>query len=109
MDEFEQYAVGWDAIVDSNSDPADEASWAPVRSPQYDRETAERLVHQLREVHRLNPAVRNVELFGRPLPPDWVQLEVGPRPLPDAPQPVVQPAAPVEDQAVVADEAPTPE
>ena len=96
-EEFDQYAVGWDAIADSNSDPADEASWVPVRSQQSDREVAERLVWQLRDVHANNPAVRNVGLFGRPTPPDWVSLDVGPRPLPD-------PIPPVEDQAVVTDD-----
>ena len=35
--DFDQYAVGWEAIVGNEADPAEAASWAPVYSGQPDR------------------------------------------------------------------------
>ncbi|QFG10106.1 hypothetical protein PBI_LEMURIA_26 [Mycobacterium phage Lemuria] len=130
--DFDQYAVGWEAIVSNEADPADAASWAPVFSGQPDRAAAEEMTRTLREIHRHNPAVRNVKMFGRPALPDWTAIDVPdqrpaePAPSTDLgpaigetvaehPTPIDDPAAAVpapvviEDQAVVADEAATPE
>lgn len=130
--DFDQYAVGWEAIVSNEADPLDDASWAPVFSGQPDRAAAEEMTRTLREIHRLNPAVRNVQMFGRPAVPDWQAIEVAaerpaePAPSTDLgpaigeavaehPTPIDDPAAAIpapvviEDQAVVADEAATPE
>ncbi|AKF14528.1 hypothetical protein SEA_CAMBIARE_26 [Mycobacterium phage Cambiare] len=103
-EEFDQYAVGWDAIASADADPADEASWVPVRSQVDTREDAERMVWQLRDLNERNPAVRNVGMFGRPTPVDWTPVDPGPRPLPEPPvapvvedqdQPADQPADPL--------------
>lgn len=130
--DFDTYAVGWDAIVSNEADPADPTSWAPVYAGQPDRAAAEEMVRTLREIHRNNPAVRNVQMFGRPSLPDWTAIAVPderpaePAPSTDLgpaigeavaehPTPIDDPAAAVpapvviEDQAVVADEAATPE
>lgn len=125
---FATYAVGWEAIVSNEADPLDAASWAPVYSGQPDRAAAEEMTRTLREIHRHNPAVRNVKMFGRPALPEWTAIDVpDQRPAEPAPSTDLGPAigeavavhptpdndpaaAPViEDQAVVADEASTPE
>ncbi|AHJ86575.1 hypothetical protein Jolie2_25 [Mycobacterium phage Jolie2] len=127
--DFDQYAVGWDAIVSNEADPADASSWAPVYAGQPDRAAAEEMTRTLREIHRNNPAVRNVQMYGRPAIPAWQAIAVAderpaePAPSTDLgpaigeavaehPTPANDPEAAVpvvEDQAVVADEAPTPE
>lgn len=118
--EFDQYAVGWEALVPADADPMLDESWEPVYSVQIDRQTAENMTHQLREVHRLNPTIRNVELFGRPAVPSWENLNLAVRPIweqaapvasatvpyADPSDPVVEPPPVVEDQAPAAEPEP---
>lgn len=122
--QYDQFAVGWDAIISSEADPADPASWAPVYSGQADRAAAEEMTRTLREIHRNNPAVRNVQMYGRPAIPAWTAIPVAderpaePAPSTDLgpaigeavaehPTPIDDPAAAtpapvvIEDQAVV--------
>jgi len=92
--DFAEYAVGWDAIVDSDADPTSDQGWAKVfTTPFADRTEAGKLTHMLRSLHRDNPAVRNVELYGRPLVPSWTLTDPGPEP---APEPIPE-AAIVDD------------
>lgn len=96
---FDQYAVGWEALSSADADPADDASWTAVYSVQADRATAEQMTHILREVHRLNPTIRDVNLFGRPPVPGWEAMVLGPRPIPPVPViPEPEPEDPAEPE-----------
>lgn len=91
--DFDTYAVGWEAIVSNEADPADASSWAPVYAGQPDRAAAEEMTRTLREIHRNNPAVRNVQLYGRPAVPAWQPIPVADqRPAEPAPSTDLGPA-----------------
>lgn len=96
--DFDEYSAGWEAIVDSTSDPELDSSWAQVFTTPSDRESAAKLVWMLRDLHAQNPAVRNVGLYGRPSIPQWTEVDAGPKP---APEPVEPPAEPAPEVAPI--------